>query len=169
MLWTGRPAPGLALHASDAFAIPFSLVWCGFAIFWETNVVRIGAPIFFALFGGAFVVIGLYFVFGRFIGDAWLRGQKLYALTDRRILIVSGALRRQVRSLFLEGLAEINLSVRRDGKGTITFGRDSLPWWMQRGFYFTQMGNAAAFELIEAPQRVLALIRGAQRSLSGRP
>jgi hypothetical protein len=68
VLWSGRPAPGLTFRPADGFLIPFSLLWCGFAIFWEASVLRIpGAPFFFPLFGAVFVAAGLYFVFGRFL------------------------------------------------------------------------------------------------------
>jgi hypothetical protein len=167
-LWTARPGLGLALRATDAFLIPFSLLWCGFAVFWEATVLRVHAPLVFPIFGSVFVAVGLYFVFGRFLADAWARRRTLYAVTDRRIVIVSGVLRRQVRSLFLEGLAEVNLTARRNGKGTLTFGRDTNPWGpMNAGFL--ARSNAPAFELIETPQQVLSMIRGAQRALSGRP
>src|SRR5262245_42873595 len=84
LVWSGRPRTGLRLSGADAFLIPFSLVWCGFAVFWEKNALRIGAPDFFRLFGLMFVVVGLYFVFGRFIADAIRRGKTFYGLTPRR-------------------------------------------------------------------------------------
>ena len=70
------------LRASDAFAIPFGLLWCGFAIFWEWSVVSGGrAPWFFELWGVPFVAVGLYLVFGRFIADAYQRGRTVYGIT----------------------------------------------------------------------------------------
>ena len=58
--------------------IPFSLLWCGFAVFWETMAMRMPGPffgpgLFFRLWGIPFVFVGLYFVFGRFFADALAR------------------------------------------------------------------------------------------------
>ena len=83
VLWSGRPRQGLMLTPRDALMIPFSLVWGGFAIFWETAVVSSKASLFMALFGIPFVVIGLFLIFGRLPFDAWLRSRIHYALTDR--------------------------------------------------------------------------------------
>lgn len=77
VLWTGRPKQGIALHASDTFLIPFSLLWTGFALLWNVGVWTMpGANEVdwsFRLFGLMFLVIGLYFVFGRFVHDAAIR------------------------------------------------------------------------------------------------
>src|SRR5262245_59440895 len=83
-----QPRRGVRLRPMDAFIIPFSLLWCGFAIFWEVGAVTVtsrhGGPIAFVfpLFGLPFVIVGLYFVFGRFIVDARSRERTFYAITN---------------------------------------------------------------------------------------
>ena len=88
LLWTGKPARGLLFTPQDWFWIPFSLMWCGFAIFWEATVVSSPkSPDFMKLWGVPFVLVGLYMVVGRFVLDAWLRRGARYAVTNKRVLI----------------------------------------------------------------------------------
>jgi hypothetical protein len=56
ILWVGRPDPAKIFSKSDRFAIPFSLMWGGFALFWETTVILSGGG-FFILWGIPFVAI----------------------------------------------------------------------------------------------------------------
>ncbi len=70
LLWYGRPDPAKHFTGSDVFLVPFSLMWGGFAIFWMGAALVGGAPVPFALFGLPFVVVGLYFIFGRFLVKA---------------------------------------------------------------------------------------------------
>ena len=157
------------LRAQDAFLIPFSLVWCGFAIFWEFAAVSTDkAPVFFDLWGLMFVCIGLYFVFGRFFADAATRAKTIYGLTDQRILIVSGWWSRNIRSLELMGLSEINISEKSDGRGTITFGPVGFNGGMVRGWPGNNRTARPAFEGIPQAREVLKMIRDAQKAL-GRP
>jgi hypothetical protein len=162
LLWEGRPRQGLMLRPRDTFMIPFSILWCGFAIFWESSVLSQSAPGFFALWGIPFVAAGLYFVFGRFLYDAFVRSGTFYALTDRRVLISAGGFRREVRSLILEGLTDLRLSENGDGRGTIKFGAD--PESQNRGFGSLASGSGApAFEGIEDVRGVYRQIMAAQK------
>jgi hypothetical protein len=164
LLWSGRPPAGVLFRPADGFLIPFSLVWCGFAIFWEGATLRTGAPAFFSLWGIPFIAIGLYLVVGRFFVDAWLRSRTLYGVTDSRILLVSRGWTQKVPSLAIRNLAEIGLREGANGRGTITFGPET-PWWMgMQGWPGgMQQARSPAFESIDDAQRVLRLIRDVQR------
>src|SRR5262245_41322509 len=86
ILWQGQPNRQRYL-LRGRWAIPFTLAWCGFAIFWEVSVFRTDAPFFFRLWGIPFVLVGLYLVFGRFFAVAREAERTWYAVTNRRILI----------------------------------------------------------------------------------
>ena len=123
--WSGRPQQGFALRAADALMIPFSVLWCGFAIFWESAVVLTDAPFFFKLWGIPFVLVGLYMVAGRFFYDAFLRSNTYYALTDRSALILGGISGDKLTAVDLRSLQELHLKMGDGGRGTIVFGSDN--------------------------------------------
>ena len=166
LLWSGQPRAGIRLRPQDAFIIPFSLLWCGFAIFWEVMVIKTGAPLLFTLWGIPFVCVGLYFVFGRFITDAQTRARTYYGITNERIIIISGLFSSEVKSLQLRTLTDVSLTTRADGSGSITFG----PTHYMNAFFpagaWPGAGRHAppAFDLIERAKDVYGIIRQAQRS-----
>src|SRR5690349_4837441 len=93
LLWSGQPASGIRFRGTDVLVIPFSLMWAGFTCFWESSVLSQGIS-FFALWGIPFVLVGNYIVWGRFLVDAWQRSKTSYALTNQRIIILSGVFSR---------------------------------------------------------------------------
>lgn len=164
-LWAGAPRQGIVLRPTDAFQIPFSLLWGAFAVFWEVSVIRMDAPFFFALFGLPFVLIGLYLIVGRFFVDAWRRRNTTYAVTSDRILIESGLRTLTLTSFDLKSLPQVTLHERRDGWGTITFGPPQLNA-MIRGGGWPGVPAPTAFELIPDARRVHDIIREAQKEHS---
>src|SRR4051812_6815317 len=117
LLWSGRPKQGIVLRPSDAFLIPFSLFWGGFALFWETMVVTGGAPFFFMIWGLPFLAIGAYMTVGRFFVDAYIRTKTYYGLTNQRAIIISGLINGQIKSVNVRTTSEIALDQRSDGSG----------------------------------------------------
>lgn len=164
-IWSGRPCRGLLLTGSDFFLIPFSLLWGGFALFWEATVVTKSAPGFFQLWGVPFVLFGLYLIAGRFIVDAWLRANTGYVVTDRRILIIRAGLFGKTISLSLGRLPEVQLAERSDGSGTLRFGAPGV-YSANRGFGYWSPALDPTPQFIGIPnaRQVFDLIQRAARN-----
>jgi hypothetical protein len=162
LLWSGRPGQGIRFRRSDFLLIPFSLMWGGFAIFWEFSALSMGAPIFFALWGIPFVLVGLYMIAGRFVVEAKQRERTAYGLTNQRAVIVSGLLTRRVKSLSLRSLSDIGFEEGANGTGTITFGTPSPFSWRLPGSSWPGMPQAPGFEIISDARTVFDSIRKAQ-------
>ena len=97
LLWLGKPKTGIVFRTSDIFLVPFSLIWCGFVVFWCASVADI-SPLM-SLFGVPFVLVGLFMVFGRFILDARQRANTVYGITEHRIIIKSGIFSKSIKSI----------------------------------------------------------------------
>jgi hypothetical protein len=130
LLWCGRPLRRIIFHPSDWYLVPFSLLWGGFAIFWECGVLGIGflghrqvhgELNFFVLWGIPFVLAGQYLIWGRFIYDYWRKGRVFYGVTDRRVLILIEGSTRKVIDSSLRALVSVDLTLRKDGAGTVSF------------------------------------------------
>ena len=135
LLWTGQPKKGIVFRTADVLLIPFSVLWCGFAIFWMYMASQSSGV--FALFGVPFVIIGLIFVFGRFIIDSKQRENTYYGLTEDRIIIKSGVFSKSVKSLNIRTLSDIEYNEKNDGSGTVSIGPknpmmiwgNGMNWW----------------------------------------
>jgi len=175
LLWSGRPGQGIKFHGYDVFMIPFSLLWCGFALFWEVMALGIGrgsseseAPfivsLIFPLFGLPFVLIGLYLVFGRFIVDAKQRAKTFYGVTNDRVIILSGLFSQKVKSLNIKTLSDITMHQKRDGSGTITLGPSNPFNFWGGSFAWPGMRQTAnQFEMIPKVVEVYNIITDAQK------
>jgi len=111
LLWCGKPDHRLWFTGADLYLIPFSVLWCSFAIFWEAGASS-GGP-FFAVWGVPFIAIGLYMVVGRFFYKHYRKKQTVYGITTQRALVAVGA-----RSLADAPWAHQPVTIRRSQDGT---------------------------------------------------
>jgi hypothetical protein len=165
LLWVGAPRQGVVFRSTDTFLIPFSILWTGFAVFWEASVVKTHAPWLFVLWGIPFIAIGAYITVGRFFADSVRRGRTVYALTSQRVMIRSGT---NTRSLALETLSDMGFTESTDGVGTITFGPTLYSRNLYGGALWTGAPATPSFEQIPEARKVFDKIRAAsaaQRSL----
>lgn len=122
VLWKGRPEKGHWFTSQDIFMIPFSIMWCGFAIFWETTAIMSGAPVFFCLWGIPFVCVGLYLVVGRFFWSAYMRKRTFYVITNKKIIRLRG---KRIDMLDGKTMPPMHMTANADGSGTIRFGQET--------------------------------------------
>ena len=168
LLWSAMPQQGLRFRSADFLMVPFSLLWAGFAVFWEYSVVsEKHAPFFFVLWGIPFVLMGFYIVVGRFFLDSYKRSRTYYGVTDQRVIIVGGLTSREVKSLTLRSLSDISLNERANNSGSITFGpaNPAYSMWSGTSWPGATKSLAPSFEFVDDVRRVYNLIREAQRNV----
>jgi hypothetical protein len=173
--WSGQPDPALLFSSQDIFLVPFSLLWGGFALFWESGVLGIfdkggagvGIGSFFVLWGIPFVVIGQYFIWGRFVYKRWMKRRTLYAVTDKRVVVIADGRTLRTNSLFISQLPSVSRSRRGNGSGSITFGGGGIMSLMNGSAMYANTGmdffargpGAVAFYDIDDVDNVYRLIQ----------
>jgi hypothetical protein len=163
LLWEGRPDVNAFSLRGAWFLVPFSILWGGFALFWEASVLTSPAPGFFALWGIPFVLAGLYLIFGRIPVARREARRTRYAITDRRLLLLRGPFGQQVTEIDLKDVPPPQLERGRSGIGTITFGPTpsafrAPPGWPTLGMY----AQPPAFLTIPDADRVSRVLQDAR-------
>jgi hypothetical protein len=128
LLWSGAPSPGrMALSALPVtvFGIPFS----AFAAYWiymaftitSKSKSSLGGPLnLFPLFGVPFLLVGL----GMLTAPLWAflgAGRTLYAVTNKRALIISNLFSTSVKSYAHSEIRELQRVERAGGTGDLYF------------------------------------------------
>lgn len=153
LLWVGQPDSRVRFTAADGFLVPFSILWGGFAVFWEIMAVTTARQSYFWIFGIPFVLVGLYFIFGRFIFKKRRKLVTAYGLTDRRAIVCVGD--RSVADSPLAG-TPTKVDRSRDGQHvSVIFGSQGLMgfagMYQNTGldFFSFGMGQTVAFYDVE--------------------
>lgn len=166
ILWDGHPDTRQWLAAQDWYLIPFSLMWGGFAIFWEASVLSspsARSSVIFPLWGIPFVLIGIYLIAGRFLVRHRIRKATSYAVTDRRVIEVTRSMfgGRRVNTVWLASYPPVDKRIRPDGRGTLLIGQFPMgrfvldPAWPGAG---RMTSNGVVLADIPDAARVAALI-----------
>jgi hypothetical protein len=126
LLWHGKPDPKRGLVASIPVAL-FAIPWTAFSLFWMATASGLafrdsqpGWTSLFALFGVPFALVGL----GMLTSPYWLyRKSKLtvYALTNRRALIITGGATKKIQSFTSADIGVIQRTERPKGRGDVMF------------------------------------------------
>ena len=137
LCWTGTADPGrAALSALPAsiFGIPFA----GFALFWITQAFHATSAMskssnnaftngfkLFPLFGLPFLLVGL----GIILAPLWAflkGGNTVYAVTNQRVMIITGSGNRSVKSLMPADIVSVEHRERPDGSGDIAITTNAV-------------------------------------------
>lgn len=122
LLWHGRPDANVRFGRNDVSLIPFTVLWAGFAVFWNVMAWRSGAPVFFRIWGLPFLFAGAYLLVGRFLVKKRRKQRTEYALTATRAIVCDS--RGSIRDVPLASTS-VEQTRSRDGRHlTVTFGFD---------------------------------------------
>lgn len=159
--WRGRPDPRSLFTSADVFLVPFSIMWAGFAVFWESAAIVGGAPVFFLLWGIPFLLMGAYITVGRFIYKRIVKQHTYYAVTNERVLTLTTLRKPRVQSAFIQTLPGISIA-GTDRRGTVQFGQQppNASWLANTGWTFPEFstGGSLAFYDVAEPDRVYNLV-----------
>lgn len=123
IIWCGQPNTSKIFSKNDAFLVPFSLFWGGFAIFWTILATKYEGS--FGIIGVPFILIGLYFIVGRFFAKSYNKKHTYYAITNSRILIVKTDLNEDrvgIVSARIDMIEKESSIINKNGVGTVIFG-----------------------------------------------
>lgn len=89
LYWAGMSDPAKLFSGRDAFLVPFSLLWCGIiaSSFVGTRAITAMGPA--AVVPLVFLALGAHLLFGRFLVKRHRKRTTVYAVTDRRALIIT--------------------------------------------------------------------------------
>ena len=148
VLWRGKPDDKKLLSPQDVFLLPFSILWGGFALFWEFLALTSDGPGVFPLFGLPFVGVGLYLLFGRFVHKKYILKNTYYVITNKRAIFYNKG---KITSCDYQQEPTISLKLCKNGSGTITFGNSYKSLNSNSGGFLLENFTATENQFLNIP------------------
>jgi len=136
-LWNAKPVLMPFIFSSFA-TVPFGLLFMGFAIFWMCMASQGGG--YFWLFGMPFLLIGFAVSFGGAITQLVAYRNTIYIITDKRIIIQSGAIGLDTKFIELDKIQEVYVNIGFIDK---IFGTGSLYVVTSGNAFFNSRGRSS--------------------------
>ena len=178
LLWSGQPQAGLVLRVHELLMVPLSLVWCGVllpfgvlsadALLFHPEKIAPGALPLVLIIAPVAFVFGFYVLIGRFFLDDRVQKKTFYAVTDRRLLIMSGLWWRWVRERRFDCVSWVRVWKHKSGRTTIIFGPYPFFASPRAAGFRSQRFGWFVFERIEDGEAVRAIIEEALRKAQRR-
>lgn len=149
--------------------MPFSILWGGFAVVWEIMAITRTESPFIAIWGVPFVLVGLYFIFGRFIVKKRRKIATAYGLTDSRAIVCTGD--RSVADTPVRGMPT-KVDRSKDGQHvSVTFGYQGamslFGMYQNTGMDFFSLGLGQNVAFFDVPD-IVGLLTALDQVQAGR-
>jgi hypothetical protein len=137
-IWTGRPLAGFRLRKGDFGRLAPLIIVIPFFAFWEYFAVSLPKADFmgiaFPLFGFLVFCLVIAQTAGEVLWNFYARSRTYYALTaDGYAIVFTNLFGGMTKRVYLPLQSEINLDVKLDRSGSISFGQAyPAPWWMRQ-------------------------------------
>jgi hypothetical protein len=175
LLWRGSPFRGPLVRRQDFILLFASIAWGGFAIVLAIMFIALTGFVFvppeergwrwwiFLVFIVMLILFAIYIILGRLVVEYWLRLHTIYAVTNKRALILRGLFARRVKTISLCGDVQVTLLGKR--RGSIVFGYNPAPGRsaMRRRIVWHGPPQPFIFEKIREVEAVYRLIVGIQQ------
>jgi hypothetical protein len=156
--WTGRPQRGLVPRRSDLLLVPLGVLaaWLGYTSLFSRDDALSKVRDVLVL------ILGCQIIVGRLLREVWLRRRLVYAVTDRRVLMLRTGKRAKLRSLEIGHLPVFEYLEHPNGRGTLLFDLDDeegQPLSRSGGGDILPILQRMRFDRIEQPRLVYEIIR----------
>jgi uncharacterized membrane protein YdbT with pleckstrin-like domain len=167
-LWNGKPVRAPFLF-SNIVTIPFGLFFMGFSIFWMYMASQAGG--FFWLFGMPFFLVGFFLSFGSIITNFFAYRNTVYIITDKRIIVQTGAIGLDTQFIELDKIQEVYVNT---GFIDRLFGTGSIFVTTAGNIFLSGAGRSSRFRpslaALRDPYEVYKVLQGAiQENKKERP